>query len=107
MTSASTSSGGLCPRRRGRSRSSLPEGAEAGDSSHASEEASQARSEEKEGREEQAGCRRVRQDLGSETEGGQGGQRAEEEEVRLPPRVQEIRLQPVKARCHRDLVTRK
>merc|ERR1712203_820831 len=79
----------------------------AGDSSHASEEASQARSEEKEGREEQAGCRRVRQDLGSETEGGQGGQRAEEEEVRLPPRVQEIRLQPVKARCHRDLVTRK
>ena len=34
-------------------------------------------------------------DLGSETEGGQGGQRAEEEEVRLPPRVQEIRLQPV------------
>merc|ERR1712154_563536 len=28
----------------------------------------------------------------SETEGGQGGQRAEEEEVRFPPRVQEIRL---------------
>merc|ERR1719203_669106 len=105
MTSASTSSASSAPEGGEEAEVRCPEGAEAGDSSHASEEASQARSEEKEGREEQAGCRRVRQDLGSETEGGQGGQRAEEEEVRLPPRVQEIRLQPVIARCHRDLVT--
>ena len=45
--------------------------------------------------EEQACGRRVRQDPGPATEGGQGGAGAQEKALRLAPGEQEIRLQPV------------
>merc|ERR1711890_15788 len=49
------------------------QGSASGDPSHAAEEETQARSQEEEGREEQAGCCRVCQDPGPEAEGSQGG----------------------------------
>merc|ERR1711963_237071 len=50
-----------------------------------------------EGREEQVGRRRVRQDPCPEAEGGKGSQGAQAQEVCFPSRVQALRVQPVGA----------